>query len=152
LAQLVKEGKQHAGRFSDRLVDASVTLIRVQWNPRPAPTWLTCVPSRRHRALVPDLAQRLAGELHIPFIECVLQVRDTEPQKMQCNSIRQVHNLERAFHVDADAVMPGPVLLVDDMVDSRWTFTIVGLKLRESGSGPVFPFALADAPCSARDW
>jgi ATP-dependent DNA helicase RecQ len=37
------------------------------------------------------------------------------------------------------------VLLVDDMVDSRWTLTIAGFKLRQAGSGPVFPFALADA-------
>jgi hypothetical protein len=39
----------------------------------------------------------------------------------------------------------GPVLLVDDMFDSGWTFTVIGVALRESGSGPVFPFALAAA-------
>jgi hypothetical protein len=32
---------------------------------------------------------------------------------------------------------------LDDMVDSRWTFTIVAAVLREAGSGPVFPLALA---------
>jgi ATP-dependent DNA helicase RecQ len=151
LAELVREGKQHAGRFSDQLVDASVTLIRGVWNPRPAPTWLTCVPSRRHCALVPEFAKRLADELHLPFVGCISQVRETEPQKTRCTSIQQVHNLQGAFDID-DAVMSGPVLLVDDMVDSRWTFTVVGLKLRKAGSGPVFPFALADTSCSAKDW
>ena len=34
--------------------------------------------------------------------------------------------------------------VVDDIVDSRWTLTVVGSLLREAGSGPVFPFALAD--------
>lgn len=48
-----------------------------------------------------------------------------------------------AFEVSGE-VPPGPVLLVDDMVDSRWTLTVVGSILREAGSGPVFPFALAD--------
>ena len=35
--------------------------------------------------------------------------------------------------------------LVDDLVDSRWTLTVAGSLLREEGSGPVFPFALAVA-------
>jgi ATP-dependent DNA helicase RecQ len=37
------------------------------------------------------------------------------------------------------------VLLVDDMVDSRWTLTVCGYKLRKKGSGKVFPFALANS-------
>jgi ATP-dependent DNA helicase RecQ (EC 3.6.1.-) len=36
------------------------------------------------------------------------------------------------------------VLLVDDMVDSRWTFTILAAMLRYAGTGPVFPCALTD--------
>ena len=39
----------------------------------------------------------------------------------------------------------GPVLLVDDIVDSRWTLTAVGIVLREAGSGPVYPFVLTRA-------
>jgi ATP-dependent DNA helicase RecQ len=37
----------------------------------------------------------------------------------------------------------GPVLLVDDMVDSGWTFTIASVLLLDHGSGPVYPLALA---------
>jgi ATP-dependent DNA helicase RecQ len=133
-------------------VNASATLIRTQWNPQPAPTWLTCVPSRRHLTLVPDWAQRLSSELQIPFVPCIHKVRETVPQKTRCTSVQQVHNLEGAFDIERNAVMPGAVLLVDDMVDSRWTVTVLGLKLREAGSGPVFPFALADTSGSARDW
>jgi ATP-dependent DNA helicase RecQ len=36
-----------------------------------------------------------------------------------------------------------PVLLVDDLVDSRWTVTVAGRALRRAGAGPVLPFALA---------
>jgi ATP-dependent DNA helicase RecQ len=35
------------------------------------------------------------------------------------------------------------VYLVDDMVDSGWTFTVCAALLRQAGSGPVFPVALA---------
>lgn len=36
----VRQGKYQDGRFSDVLVAACVTMIR-EWNPQPAPTWLT---------------------------------------------------------------------------------------------------------------
>lgn len=36
------------------------------------------------------------------------------------------------------------MLLVDDLVDSKWTLAIVRGELRLAGSGPVDPFALAD--------
>ncbi len=45
---------------------------------------------------------------------------------------------------DLGPVPSGPVLLVDDIVDSRWTLAVVGARLCEAGAGPVLPFALAD--------
>jgi ATP-dependent DNA helicase RecQ len=45
--------------------------------------------------------------------------------------------------INVDALPDGPVLLVDDMVDSRWTFDIAAYLLRKQGSGIVFPLALA---------
>jgi ATP-dependent DNA helicase RecQ len=59
------------------------------------------------------------------------------------NSWQQVHNLDGAFRVDPWEGMAGPVLLIDDIVDSRWTFTVVAALLRQAGSGPVCPLALA---------
>ena len=41
--------------------------------------------------------------------------------------------------------LTGPVLLVDDLVDSRWTVTVVGALLRQAGAPGVLPFALAAA-------
>ena len=70
---------------------------------------------------------------------------DTEPQKTRANSFQQVQNLLGAFLVDEATVRAEPVLLVDDMVDSKWTFTILTVLLRKVGSGPVYPFALADS-------
>jgi ATP-dependent DNA helicase RecQ len=149
--ELVKRGKQQAERFPDQLVTAAAQLIRERWIPQLPPTWVTCVPSRRHAALVPDFAQRLARELGLPFVDCIRKVRETEPQKTRQNSVQQVHNLDRAFELDQNTVQTGPVLLIDDMVDSRWTFTVLGFKLRQAGSGPVFPFALADTSAEGGD-
>ena len=59
------------------------------------------------------------------------------------NSAQQYGNVRGAYEIPA-SIPSGPVLLVDDVVDSRWTMTAVGWKLLEAGAGSVFPFALAD--------
>jgi ATP-dependent DNA helicase RecQ len=141
---LVRDGKLD-GHFADRLVEAAAELLQRRWCPTPVPEWVTCVPSRRHQMLVPNFARRLAARLGLPFVEPIRKVRDTEPQKTRQNTFQQVSNLENTFAVDARSVRPNPVLLVDDMVDSRWTFTVLACKLRKAAAGPVFPFALADS-------
>jgi ATP-dependent DNA helicase RecQ len=139
---LVRRDKQQVGRFDDALMSASVDLVRGRWRPNPSPRWVTCIPSFNHPTLVPDFAQRLADALRLPFVPCIHKIRPTEPQKMMENSYRQAHNLEDSFTVTPWHGLGDPVLLVDDMVDSGWTFTVIGALLREAGSGPVFPLAL----------
>ncbi|MBA3972741.1 MAG: ATP-dependent DNA helicase RecG [Candidatus Solibacter sp.] len=148
---LVRRGKQHDHRFDDRLVDAAARLIANRWRPDPAPAWVTCVPSRRHQTLVPDFARRLARRLELTFVECIRKVRDTEPQKTRANSFQRAQNLLGAFAVGQATVRPEPVLLIDDMVDSKWTFTVAAALLRRAGSGPVHPFALADSSSEDND-
>ncbi len=145
LGALVRTGKRMGLEFDARLVEASARLIRHRWRPDPAPGWLTWVPSRRRRTLVPGFAKRLAERLAIPFVECIEKVRETLPQKTRANSFQQVLNLKCAFRIDTRLVRPEPVLLVDDIVDSRWTFTVLSAQLRDAGSGPVLPFALGDS-------
>ena len=60
------------------------------------------------------------------------------------NSTQQLTNVLDAFTIRGE-IPPGPVLLVDDTVDSRWTLTVIGEQLRAAGTGPAFPFALTDA-------
>jgi len=141
IAESVRAGKYRDGRFHDDLVESLAAMIR-EWVPDPAPTWLTYVPAFGGGGLVADLATRLADELGLPCLDAVAKVRRTSKQKTMQNSYQQVANLQGAFVTGE--VLPGPVLLLDDMVDSRWTFTVVGSLLREAGSGPVYPVALAD--------
>lgn len=141
--ELVRKGKQQDGKFSDELVQGAAELILQRWRPEPAPRWLTCVPSQRHPKLVLDFAQRLAQALGLPFAPVVQRLRQTESQKMMRNSYQQAANLGGAFAIEPISQIADPVLLVDDVVDSRWTFTILAALLREAGSGPVYPFALA---------
>lgn len=140
---LVRQGKYHDGRFSDDLVAACVTMIR-EWNPQPAPEWVTSVPSLRHPVLVPDLAQRIASALGLPYRVALAKMDGRPEQKTMANSTQQARNIDGSLAiVDGSAISPRPVLLVDDMVDSRWTLTVSAWLLRRAGSGEVWPLALA---------
>lgn len=87
---------------------------------------------------------RLAAALGIPFRPVMIKTRHTEEQKEMENRYHQCHNLDGAFAVQAArSEMAGPVLLVDDVFDSGWTMTIATALLRQAGSGPVYPYALA---------
>lgn len=140
--ELVKLGKYENDYFDDALVQGAFEMIQ-RWQPQPFPTWVTCVPSLNRPVLVPNFAQRLAAKLNLPFYPIVRKIRPTKQQKEMNNSYQQAYNLDGAFEIEHWAGIKGPVFLVDDMVDSRWTFTVITALLRQAESGPVFPLALA---------
>ncbi|MDD3157334.1 MAG: RecQ family ATP-dependent DNA helicase [Anaeromusa sp.] len=137
----IREDKYNVGRFRNELVEAAVSLIR-KWNIVRNLEWIVCVPSLRHPRLVPDFAARVAAELKLPFHPCILKTKETSPQKTMQNTSLQASNVYDCFAIKGKCPS-GDVLLIDDLVDSRWTFTICGKLLREKGSGAVYPFALA---------
>jgi ATP-dependent DNA helicase RecQ len=141
--QIVADDKRQ-GHFRDELVGAVAEMLRDRWKPDPPPEWLTCVPSQNHPDLVPHFARRLAKALRLPFMPIVTKTRHNEPQKTQQNRFHQCQNLDGAFQIDG-SVPEGVVLLVDDIVDSGWTMTVIAALLRQAGSGPVWPVALATA-------
>lgn len=145
--ELAANGKEH-GFFEDALVAAMAEMIQSRWQPNPKPTWLCCVPSLGHPMLVPDFAQRLANALGIPFVNCVRKVRQNEPQKWQNNRFHQCRNLDGVFSVNAH-IPPGPVLLVDDMIDSGWTMTVIAALLKQAGCERVYPLAISSTASKA---
>ena len=140
---LVRRGKYRDSRFADDLVGACVRMIG-GWAPNPAPTWVTCVPSLRHPDLVPDFANRLAATLGLPFHAVIAKTEDRPEQKTMANSTQQARNIDGSLSLNGQPVPTGPVLLVDDMVDSRWTLTVSAWLLRTAGSGEVWPMALSE--------
>lgn len=135
---------KHAGRFSDDLVEAMAEMIQQRWQPNPAPQWVCCVPSLNHTELVPDFARRLAARLKLPFLDAVYKVKNNQPQKAQQNRFHQCHNLDGVFGIE-NYIPSVPVLLVDDIIDSGWTLTVIAALLQQAGSGVVYPVALASS-------
>ena len=136
----VQKGKYVDGYFSDELVDASVKILS-EFIKNNNIEWITPVTSKRHQQLVPDFAKRLADKLDIGYFEGIKKL-DAEEQKKFENSDGQYKNANNSFEIIQ--VKKENILLVDDMVDSRWTFTVCTIKMREMGSGDIYPFALAN--------
>ncbi|MCK5515578.1 MAG: RecQ family ATP-dependent DNA helicase [Desulfobulbaceae bacterium] len=139
--QLVAQGKYQTNRFSDDLVAACVEMLQ-EWQPDPAPKWVTCIPSLNHSELVPDFARRLADALDLPFVPCIEKVHANREQKYMENSYKQVKNLDGVFHI-TDQCIEEECLLVDDMIGSGWIFTVVSALLLQAGCTAVYPMALA---------
>ena len=139
---LVARGKYDEGGFAGELTGACTSMI-VRWAPEPAPTWVACVPSARAPGLVPEFARRLAGALGLPFSSCLVVAGSHRQQKHLNNGFHKARNLDGAFSVDKARMPAGPCFLVDDVVDSRWTFTVTSALLRRAGCPAVFPVALA---------
>ena len=140
--RVVAHGKHKTKQFNADLVEACVEMLKV-WAPRPAPQWVTCIPSLDCPELVPDFAARLASALGLPFVACIKKTRGNSPQKLMENSYQQVRNLDGAFSINLEPRVYPPCLLVDDMIDSGWTFTVASALLRKVGCAAVYPMALA---------
>lgn len=141
--ELVKQGKySKEKRFSDELVGKSAEMLMplIQENKI---RHICCVPSLRSD-LVKDFTLRLASSLKLEFVDA-LEKTEAKQQKEMENSAHQCANAYTSFWVKDGVRIPKNILLVDDVVDSKWTFTVCGYRLMEAGAEKVYPFALADS-------
>lgn len=149
LGKLVSEGKYEHGRFDDILVLESIKLIRERWFPgQELPfKWVTCIPSAKHKELVPDFASRLAEKLGIDFLGVIISSgAKKHDQKTMNNNLLKLINLDGEYIIDKKLLRKESVLLVDDMIESGWTLNLAGILLKRSGlRGDVYPFALASS-------
>jgi ATP-dependent DNA helicase RecQ len=118
------------------------------WPARPAA--VVAVGSRRRPRLVDGLAGHIGTVGRLPVLGAVRPApAASEPGGgARANSAQRVRALHDAFAVPDEvasrlAGLAGPVLLVDDLVDSGWTMAIVARLLRLAGAPAVYPFALA---------
>ncbi len=141
--ELVMQGKYgKPPRFSDELVGKSAKLLLPLIREKQI-THVVCVPSLRS-GIVSDFGKRLAARCGLAWIE-PLGKKPAEPQKTMENSAHQCQNAFESFFIRAGISVPERILLMDDIVDSRWTMTVCGHLLAEHGCEEVYPFALADS-------
>ncbi len=144
-------GTQLREVFAAGAADAPVTramldgCVRVlaQWDWDERPTAVVAMPSRRRPLLVDSLARGIAQVGRLPFAGALTLRGDGPAGEAGGNSAFRLAGVWDRFDASALDVGAGPVLLVDDLVDSRWTVTVAARELRRAGAPAVLPFALA---------
>jgi ATP-dependent DNA helicase RecQ len=142
--------------FSPATADAPAThaliaaCVRVlaDWGWAERPVAVVSVPSRRHPFLVESLSRGLADAGRLTNLGSLDLIGDGPKGEPGGNSAYRLSGVWGAFAVGptlsaALNETAGPILLVDDLADSRWTLTVAARLLRQAGSGDVLPFALA---------
>jgi ATP-dependent DNA helicase RecQ len=116
-----------------------------RWEQRPV--GVVAVGSHRRPELVGSIAAHIATVGRLPLLGTLESTHGTH-SGARGNSAQRVRTLHDAFQVPAEMAAAlseadGPILLVDDLVDSGWTMVLAGRALRRAGASAVLPLALA---------
>jgi len=142
IGQMVRACKYVDGRFSKQLIDMSLRYLKSVTKSTKIDA-VAFVPSLRRPSLVSDLASQIAAGLGVRLVDAVAKTTVGEEQKALLNSAQQQMNIENSTAiVYGERIRGAHILLVDDMVDSKWTLTVIAAKLLDAGAACVYPFAL----------
>ncbi|GAA1373331.1 RecQ family ATP-dependent DNA helicase [Streptomyces beijiangensis] len=148
------------GPVPDAVVDAMVTVL-ADWargpggwasgdpDAPPRPAGVVTIASHSRPDLIGSLGRRIAEVGRMPLLGELGYAPETADQRiMPSNSAQRVRALHSAFIVGPElsaalAAADGPVLLVDDFMDSGWTLAVAARLLRRAGAKGVFPLVLA---------
>ena len=123
------------------VLDACVTVL-AGWSWAARPVGVVGVGSRTRPHQLAHLARRIAEIGRLPLLGTADAGRALARQP-SANSAQRLAAVWDGFTVPDLAASDGPVLLVDDVIDSGWTATVVARLLRRAGASAVLPFALA---------
>ncbi|WP_280361062.1 RecQ family ATP-dependent DNA helicase [Nocardia wallacei] len=125
----------------DHIVQACITVLR-EWDWDQRPTAVMALESPTHPRLTADLSARLA---HIGRLRDlgILRTRPDRAPVSAANSAHRVAALFDSWEPPDLSAADGPILLVDALTDTGWTFTLAARTLRLAGAPAVLPFALA---------
>src|SRR5258708_5803483 len=96
---------------------------------------------QRRPALIGDLGQLIAATGRLRYLGGLGYAGEgpSWPPAQQCAALWHTLTVPDTVSAAPD----GPVLLVDDRIDTGWTMTVAARLLRECGAPAVLPFALA---------
>jgi len=121
---------------------AACVRVLADWGWESRPAAIVSVPSRRHPLLVESIAQGLSAAGRLPYLGAMSLENGGPTGEAGGNSAYRLAGVWDRFG-SPELPEGQPVLLVDDLVDSRWTITVAGRALRRAGASAVLPFVLA---------
>ena len=137
------------------LVDAVVKVLAAwDWDDRPAA--VVTLPSRARPELVASLGEQIAAIGRLPYLGALEYAAEPDApdsaavaaDPAQHNSAQRLRAVWATLGVPEAvraglAGLEGPVLLVDDRIETGWTMTVAARLIREAGAPAVLPFVLA---------
>ncbi|MEU4574883.1 RecQ family ATP-dependent DNA helicase [Nonomuraea sp. ATR24] len=125
---------------------AAVVKVLSAWEWRERPVAVVNVPSASRPLLVRGFAERLAQVGRLSYLG-ELGYRSGPPGQ-QFNSAKRVQAVRATLAMPREvgaavAACGGPVLLIDDRVDTGWTMTLAAALVRHAGAPAVLPLVLA---------
>ncbi len=136
------------GPVTDQLADALVKVL-ASWDWARRPASVVTMPSRSKPVLIDSLGQRISAIGRLPYLGSLGYASADGPGVRRHNSAQRLGSLWRALTVPDElrtalkAHDDGPVLLIDDQIDTGWTMTVAAMLLRDAGAPAVLPLALA---------
>jgi ATP-dependent DNA helicase RecQ len=132
---------------SPAMIDACVRVL-AEWNWDDRPAAIVTVPSRRFPQLIESVAAGLSTAGRLPYLGSLEHANGGPTGEPGGNSAYRLAGVWDRFTLSqelADSIrtLDGPVMLIDDLVDSRWTMTVAARTLLRAGVPAVLPFALA---------
>jgi len=137
------------------LIDAVVKILAAwDWDERPVA--VATLPSRSHPELIASLGRRIAEIGRLPYAGSLQYAAQAgvpaalaPPRRgRQSNSAQRLQVVWQAMSIPSPVrevlvSVGGPVLLVDDRIETGWTMTVAAELLRDAGVPAVLPFVLA---------
>jgi len=139
--EVIKKCKKEKIAYPETIVQRAFDILNA-YVKRKNIKFITFVPSQKSD-LIERFAKELAAKLEINCETLLTKVKETRQKGMQ-NSSYQCHNALTTYNAQSN-IPKEPIVLIDDLIDSGWTLTVCGHKLRENGATAVIPFALADS-------
>ncbi len=138
------------GPVTAAVADAVVKVLTAwEWERRPVA--VVTMPSRTRPVLIDSLGQRIADVGRLAYLGALAYATSDGAGPRRHNSAQRLQSLWHALAVpedvrDAIAGTPaGPVLLIDDRIETGWTLTVAAKLLIEAGAPAVLPLVLAVA-------
>ncbi len=144
------DGEPVDAEVSPELARACVRVLAAWgWAERPAA--VVTVPSLSRPRLIASVGAGIARAGRLDDLGSLSLAPGARRLAASTNSAFRVRDVWSRFVIGPALLMAlrglqgRPVLLVDDLVDSRWTMTVVARLIRREAGCPVLPFALAAA-------
>jgi ATP-dependent DNA helicase RecQ len=132
---------------TDQFTDAMVKVLAA-WDWSERPVGIVTLPSRTRPVLITTLGQRIAQVGRLPYLGSLGYASPEGAGPRRHNSAQRLRSLWQALTVPDDlrgaiSQLTGPLLLIDDRIETGWTMTVAAKHLREAGAPAILPLALA---------